>query len=37
MDMILDIVVSPDRSWLWKDEDEFEAMSLQACTPRQQS
>jgi hypothetical protein len=26
MDMILDIVVSPDRSWLWKDEDEFEAI-----------
>jgi len=26
MDMMLDIVVSPDRSWHWKDEDEFEAV-----------
>jgi protein associated with RNAse G/E len=26
MDMMLDIVVSPDRSWRWKDEDEFEAI-----------
>jgi len=26
MDMMLDIVVAPDRSWRWKDEDEFEAV-----------
>jgi hypothetical protein len=26
MDLMLDIVVSPDRSWHWKDEDEFETM-----------
>lgn len=24
MDLVLDIVVSVDRSWRWKDEDEFE-------------
>jgi protein associated with RNAse G/E len=26
MDMMLDIVVAPDRSWRWKDEDEFQAV-----------
>ena len=26
MDLMLDIVVDPDRSWRWKDEDEFELM-----------
>lgn len=26
MDLMLDIVVSPDRSWRWKDEDEFALM-----------
>ena len=24
-DLVLDIVVSPDRSWVWKDEEEMEA------------
>lgn len=26
MDLMLDIVVEPDRRWRWKDEDEFEAV-----------
>jgi hypothetical protein len=26
MDLMLDIVVSPDRSWRWKDLDEFDAV-----------
>jgi hypothetical protein len=25
-DLVLDVVVSPDRSWEWKDEDEFAAV-----------
>jgi hypothetical protein len=26
MDLMLDLLVDPDRSWRWKDEDELEAM-----------
>ena len=26
MDLMLDLVVAPDRSWIWKDEDELEAL-----------
>jgi predicted RNA-binding protein associated with RNAse of E/G family len=26
MDLMLDVVVAPDRSWRWKDEDEFQAL-----------
>ncbi|GAC1672216.1 MAG: DUF402 domain-containing protein [Candidatus Dormibacteraceae bacterium] len=26
MDLMLDILVSPDRTWRWKDEDEFDAV-----------
>ncbi|HZU12409.1 MAG TPA: DUF402 domain-containing protein [Chloroflexota bacterium] len=29
MDLMLDIVVAPDRRWRWKDEDEFEALVSQ--------
>ena len=25
MDMVLDVLIAPDRSWRWKDEDELEA------------
>jgi predicted RNA-binding protein associated with RNAse of E/G family len=26
MDLMLDVIVEPDRSWRWKDEDELEAL-----------
>jgi hypothetical protein len=26
MDLMLDIIVSPDRTWHWKDQDEFDAV-----------
>lgn len=26
MDLMLDIIVAPDRRWRWKDEDEFDAL-----------
>ena len=33
-DLALDIVVRPDRSWYWKDEDELQmALEAGACTP----
>ena len=33
-DLALDIVVRPDRSWYWKDEDELQmALDAGACTP----
>jgi hypothetical protein len=33
-DRVLDIVVRPDRTWYWKDEDELElCVSRGACTP----
>jgi hypothetical protein len=35
-DHVLDIVVAPDRSWRWKDEDEFEeAIQLGLLTPNE--
>ncbi len=26
MDLMLDVLVDPDRSWSWKDEDDFEML-----------
>lgn len=36
MDRMLDVVIAPDLSWHWKDEDELEeAVALDMVTPRQ--
>jgi hypothetical protein len=34
MDLVLDLIVDPDRSWRWKDEDELETwVARGVCTP----
>jgi hypothetical protein len=33
MDMTLDLIINPDRSWYWKDEDELEAWVARGVCP----
>ncbi|MEX1103331.1 MAG: DUF402 domain-containing protein, partial [Dehalococcoidia bacterium] len=37
MDLMLDVVVNPDRSWYWKDEDEFALMVKRGLISRERA